>query len=134
MATNKSYRSVHIEMYANFYCILLKFGMSYEKTTEKSEANYKLGLQTLLAWKNCLFFSSELGSNEYGGADGTSSVARDEGFHRESSRNCGRCHAAIVLSFRGWKCPQSKYLLIYFQRQNFVHLNSRRIIISIASF
>lgn len=47
------------------------------------------------------FLASELGGDEYRGADGASGVAGDEGFHREPSRHGGRCHAAVVLSFRG---------------------------------
>lgn len=47
-----------------------------------------------------MFCISELGGDEYGGADGTSGIAGDEGFHRESSRHGSRCHAAVVLSFR----------------------------------
>lgn len=52
-----------------------------------------------------LYFASELGGDEYGGVDGTSGVAGNEGFHREPGRHGRRRHTAVVLSFRGRECP-----------------------------
>lgn len=45
------------------------------------------------------YFASELGGDEYGGVDGASGVAGNEGFHRKPSRHGRRCHATVVLSF-----------------------------------
>lgn len=82
----------------------------------------KIGIAVLSLWVslqqargNVLCFASELGGDEYGGVDGTSGVAGDEGFHREPSRHGRRCYAAVVLSFRRRECPQGNCFLIYLQ-------------------